>query len=333
MLPRQKTPAWLLLVHALPARPSHARVKTWRRLQDVGAVALKNAIWVLPHSDQAREDFEWIRTEISQMKGTAYIFASDATDNYSRDEIVAAMRVAREADYGALLKDGQALSRSRSAGTARGRAARAARIRRLAERLGRLAAITFVPPDNRDAAVEAISRLQAELTPVPRSAGGGSVLAVADFRRRRWVTRPRPGVDRMASAWLIRRFIDADARFGFADVVPAGARAVSFDMFDASFGHGEHGCTFETLVASFGLASPALARIAAIVHDVDLKDARFSPAEAPAFGPLVEGLRQAYADDGELLERGMVLFEALHRAFDQAPPPTRRARKKARRRP
>ncbi len=306
-------PAWLLLVHALPPRPSSIRVRTWRRLQGVGAVALKQAVWALPNTDQSREDFEWIRGEIHQLKGEATVFAADVTDAYSSDEITAAFRSAREADYAALGREAEALARtSRSS---RGRAVRARRVRHLAERLERLKAITFVAPDNQSAVIEAVGRLQAELAPVPRAAGPAQTASVADFKGRRWVTRPRPGIDRMASAWLIRRFIDPRARFVFADSAPAGRRIVSFDMAGATFGHTEHGCTFETLAATFGLRSKALDRIARIVHDVDLKDARYSPAEAPAFGPLVEGLRRTSDDDAELLERGIMLFEALHAGF------------------
>ena len=134
------------------------------------------------------------------------------------------------------------------------------------------------------------------------------------FRQRTWVTRPRPGIDRMSSAWLIRRFIDPKARFRFAEK-PAGA-AVPFDMYGVEFGHqGDH-CTFETLVARFGIANPAVKRLAQVVHDLDLKEERYGLPEGPALGRMVEGLRRMYTDDGELLERGMTLMEALYQSFE-----------------
>jgi len=144
-----------------------------------------------------------------------------------------------------------------------------------------------------------------------------------DYRGRLWVTRPHPGVDRMASAWLIRRFIDAEARFGFiADVTTAGD-AIPFDMFGGGFGHEHDGCTFETLLRRFGIADAGVSRIAELVHDLDLKDGKFGAPEATTVGLAIDGLRLSFADDGALLSQGMTLFEALYRSFAQASPAPR----------
>ena len=123
----------------------------------------------------------------------------------------------------------------------------------------------------------------------------------------------------MASAWLIRRYIDREARFAFAadrNAVPADG--IPFDMFGVEFSHRNEGCTFETLCASFGINEPALARLAGIVHDLDLKDGRFDAPEAVTVGTVIEGLQLAHADDQALLEQGMALFDALYRAFEQS---------------
>lgn len=304
-----RTPPWLLLIHALPARPTRVRVRTWRRLQDLGAISLRQAVWILPHTDQTREDLEWIRAEIRQMGGEATVMLAGDIDTHTADQIKTAFRQAREPDYAAIERDARRL-------TTRSPAARAAARPRLQARLDRLDAIAFFPPAGRARAVEAVGRLQTGAPPGDAAAPG--VLVRSAFQGRTWVTRPRPGIDRMASAWLIRRFIDERATFAFAERPPAGPRQVPFDMFGVEFGHTPLGCTFETLVGRFDLRSPALARIAHIVHDVDLKDAKFQPVEAPAFEPLVDGLRHAVEDDKALLEHGMLLFEALFRAFDAA---------------
>ena len=141
----------------------------------------------------------------------------------------------------------------------------------------------------------------------------GATLAVKDFKKKVWVTRPRPGVDRMASAWLIRRAIDPNATFVFR-TKPRGSE-IPFDMYTGDFGHHGDLCTFETLAARFALRNPAVASIAQIVHDLDMKEARYNRPEAPAVGRLVEGLRQMHKDDDALLEQGMAMFEALSRSF------------------
>jgi hypothetical protein len=137
-----------------------------------------------------------------------------------------------------------------------------------------------------------------------------------DFTGRRWVTRPRPGVDRFASAWLIRRFIDARAPFVFADSPEQRPEAVSFDMYQpGGFRHEGDRCTFEVLVDRFGIGDAAVLAIGEIVHDLDLKDDRFKSPHAPTIGALVVGLRASVADDHELLERGMAMFEALYQSL------------------
>jgi hypothetical protein len=139
------------------------------------------------------------------------------------------------------------------------------------------------------------------------------------YKARLWVTRPRPGVDRMASAWLIKRFIDAEARFDFvADRDAAPPDSVPFDIFGVEFTHRGDLCTFELLCETFQLTEPALTRLAAIVHDLDLKDGRFGAGDAPTVGVVIEGFRLAHADDRDLLAAGIPLFEALYRAFTQA---------------
>jgi len=142
---------------------------------------------------------------------------------------------------------------------------------------------------------------------------------MTSFQGRVWITRPRPGVDRMASAWLIRRFIDRQARFGFApdrEAVPD--HGVPFDMFGVEFSHQGGGCTFETLCSLFDITSPGLQRIAAIVHDLDLKDGRFGAPESSTVGAMIEGLQLGYHNDDELLEQGMTLFDSLYRSFEQS---------------
>jgi hypothetical protein len=336
-------PRWLLLAHQLPTRPSNARVKTWRRLQQLGAVPTRNSVYVLPNTEQCREDFEWMRTEIVALGGEATVFAGDVLSPGGSDGIVALFHRAREADYRALKKEVDrllaAVRRRRGTGLGalpssrarkgsrppsasgqdsfnRERATRA--IRGLRERLAETEKIDFFGAPGRQRVADALATL--ERIVVERDESRGAVeplcLSTAAYQSRRWVTRPRPGVDRMASAWLIRRYIDPNAAFGFAD--RAADFDVPFDMYDGQFSHRGSLCTFETLAQTFAIVHPTVVRIGQIVHDLDMKETRYAPPEAPAITRMVDGLRQLHADDQALLEQGIAMFEALARSFDAA---------------
>ncbi len=328
-------PTWLLLVHQLPSRPTSLRVRIWRRLQDLGAVAMKNSVYVLPHSDQSREDFEWIKSEIERMGGEASVFLADGHNTFSNDEVVAAFRKARGSDYAELFAEAAALSaRVRTNGRRPSRRSDPIKqLARLRARLAAIDAITVFPPTNREAVASKIQRLAQTIEGRHERSGQASQsLHARNFQHRVWVTRPRPGIDRLSSAWLIRRFIDPKARFSFSETAPSAAAAIPFDMFGVEFSHTDHGCTFETFVARFGLESPVLDQLGHIVHDLDLKDGRYNLPETPALGRLVDGLRAMHADDADLLEQGITIFEALYRAFSMSdrssPSPKRRSKTK-----
>ena len=328
-LPRSTAPnrrRWLLFIHQLPSHPSNLRVTTWRRLQQIGAIPLKQAVYALPDTPDAREDFEWLKTDVKAAGGDASVFAADNVDAWSDDALVEEFKRARQDSYQELARGvEQALKRAASARRPKG--TRAPALRRLVdifrERLVAAEKIDFFGSAGRDRVLTLLRQLEDRIggagrQPVPAGPGDQSGRK-ASFQGRLWITRPRPGVDRMASAWLIRLFIDRQARFGFAaDRESVPDQGVPFDMFGVEFSHQGDGCTFETLCAVFGIAGPALSRIAAIVHDLDLKDGRFGAPECSTVGSMIEGLQLAYQDDEALLEQGMTLFDSLYRSFEQA---------------
>lgn len=318
-------PRWLLFVHQLPSAPSNLRVKTWRRMQQLGAIAVKQAVYVLPDSPGAREDFEWLKTEIEAAGGEASVFAAASVDAWSDDALIEEFRRSRQETYAALAQELEAAIQALDAPRARRKRAgqtspRATQVFR--ERFTAIERIDFFGSAGRDRVVTLLTALNERLARRPARASAATRASSADpitYRGRLWVTRPRPGVDRMSSAWLIRRFIDPDARFAFvADRDAAPGDAIPFDMFGVEFTHrGDH-CTFETLCTVFGIDDAAVSRIAAIVHDLDLKDGRFGAPEAPSVGLVIDGLQLAHADDDALLAHGMVLFEALYRAAERS---------------
>ena len=313
---------WLLFVHQLPAHPSNLRVRTWRRLQQIGALAVKQAVYVLPDVPSAREDFEWLKSEIESAGGEASVFAADNVDSWGNDALVDQFRRSREEAFAELARDAEQLLRRMGTDQRRPKKLPGRReVQQLRERLAAIEHIDFFASAGRDRVVVLLAQIDERSTTRKRAPDDDSSEAPS-YQARLWVTRPRPGVDRMASAWLIKRFIDADATFDFAadrNLVPRNG--VPFDMYGVEFTHRGELCTFETLCDTFRLREPALTRIAGIVHDLDLKDGRFGAPEGPTMEALIEGLRLSRSDDQGLLADGMTLFEALYRAFTQAAQP------------
>lgn len=313
---------WILFVHQLPSAESNLRVRIWRRLQQIGALALKQAIYVLPDSPVAREDFEWLRREVIDGGGQALVFSASGIDLDTDDGLVQEFRAVRRQVYQELADEAESVLRAheRWQRRKRGKAPDVARARdTLRQRFLLNQRLDLFGSGGRQEAAEGIARLDALGEPVKRSASSSSrtVLDPAAYRGRLWVTRPRPGVDRMSSAWLIRRFIDPEARFAFrSDLGGVPADAVPFDMYGGTFTHVGDLCTFEYLSEAFGIRDAAVTRVASIVHDLDVKDARFGVPDAVMVSTLIDGLQRAHPEDDVLLAQGMALFEALYRGSE-----------------
>jgi hypothetical protein len=308
-------PRWLLLIHQIPPVPAYFRAKVGRRLQRLGAVPIKNAVYVLPSTEQTREDFQWLSREIAQEGGEATLCSASLVDGLDDGEVEALFQAAREADYRELAIEARELARVKVAKAKT--AERDAELARRKKRLGEIVAIDFFGAPGREAAEASLAALEHRLAASAPRAGGGarksSSPKIADYQRRVWVTRKNVHVDRIACAWLIRRFIDPKARF---QLVPgqgyvAKRNEVTFDMFEADFTHVGDRCSFETLVERFALRDPGLGALAEIVHDIDVKDGKFGRAEAPGVAALVAGIAVSQADDAARIELGGRMFDAL----------------------
>jgi len=317
---------WLLLIHQLPAKPAYQRVKVWRRLQALGAVAMKNAVYALPAGEQAQEDFEWLLKEVAEGGGEGLICEARLIGGLSDEDVRAMFNKARDADYDALAKEARALGEALAGSTdVTVRADARAKLVRLKADTARVASLDFFGANGREtldgllATLDALVQENGPMAAIQQSTsadrdGSGALTG------RIWVTRAGVHVDRIASAWLIRRFIDPQARFKF---VPAKGYAAEpdepdelrFDMFEAEFTHEGDRCTFEVLLARAGLTDPALAAIGEIVHDIDLKDAKFGRAEASGIAHLIEGISAANQDDQARIERGAAMLDDLYEYF------------------
>jgi hypothetical protein len=316
--PAESGVRWLLLIHQIPPKPDYLRVKIGRRLQRIGAVPIKNSVYVLPARPQSLEDFQWVRTEIVDGGGDASICEAAFVDGLTDGELEGLLREARARDYEEVAQKARALLRKVPSGRPPNDERRAridVELKRIHERIEAIERIDFFDTAASSSVLSLVRRIEDRIRP-PSSppAESAPVDARSAVQNRVWVTREGIFVDRIASAWLIRRFIDPRARFKF--VASKGYRPLPgelrFDMFEAEYTHeGDH-CTFETLLRRFRLEDPALSEIAEIVHEIDLRDDKFDRPDARGIERVLAGIAMAHADDASRLERGAAVFDDLY---------------------
>jgi hypothetical protein len=295
--------AWLLLTFTLPTKRASQRVEIWRKLQRYGTVPLGNSGYLLPSDASNEERFQWLATAIRKYGGDASVVRVESIDNLSTPKLKSQFSGARNREYQDLIRQIQTIR-------ATSERKDEARLSRLRNRFQEIVDVDFF-----DSPLQERVRALLEEASSLRSAKAGVRAKVnpKDYKNRMWVTRPRPGVDRCASAWLIRQFIDRKAQFTFASEDQVPVRAVPFDMFhEAGFGHRGGDCTFETLEKEFRIRDPRVAVIGQMIHDADLLDDRFGRKEGYGVDEILKGWAQQGLADEKLLERGMELIEGLY---------------------
>ena len=300
--------SWLLLVPQLPARPAYLRVKLWRRLRDIGAVALKNAVHALPDRPGCAESFYALQREIECSGGSALVCAAQFPDPRSEREMRAAFAAARQADYQALEKELRGLVQKR-----RRKPDLDIKVAKARQRLAQITALDFFGARGRKPIEALLTQLEhSHITRTRPSASSG--LDAVSLRGRLWVTRQGIHVDRIACAWLILRFVDADAKFRFvADRAYRPRKGeLRFDMPGAEFTHEGDQCSFETLLKVAGPGDPALQAIAEIIHDLDIEDGKFGRPEAAGLGLVISGICETQAGDMERIARGAAVLDGVY---------------------
>lgn len=313
-------PRWLLLIHQIPPKPDYFRVKVGKRLSRLGAVAVKRSVYVLPLSECAREDFQWVAREIASEGGEATVCTASFVEGLRDDRIEALFHAAREADYAEIADEARELAADtprRLEPADERRVQLASDLARLNKRFGEVVALDFFGAPGRVPTEAALSDLERRLAQSGAARRSEERPARGSFKGRVWVTRKNIHVDRIGSAWLVRRFIDPKASFKF--VAGQGYRAlrdeVTFDMFEATFTHVGDKCTFEVLLDAFELREPGLRAIAEIVHDMDIKDSKFARAEAAGLTTLIAGIALSERNDEPRLALGERAFDALFEAL------------------
>lgn len=315
---------WLFLVHQIQTPRSRERVKIWRLTKKAGAVLYRNSVYVLPESKERLEDFQWLCQQIRDASGEASVFVSTSNDEKEDRALRNLFVRARDEEYAKLLAAAERLQERLQSLHAQQRLSSTTlnRLKKEANSLGDLLAeiqrVDFFGAPGGKRARRTLDQLKsrlAALEPPPESAAPLRRCVRKDFQGKVWTTRPRIHIDRLCSAWLIRRFVDPKAKFVFAPEDKLPKNVIPFDVLGAEFSHHGEDCTFETLLQAFQLRDKALLAISEIVHDIDMKDQKFGRAEAAGLDTVVRALAEAHKDDHKILETGSGILDALYTYF------------------
>jgi hypothetical protein len=296
--------SWLLLLFSLPTNRNTERVAVWRRLKKMGAVQIKTSTYLLPDEPAQYEQFQWLAQQIRDYGGDSTLVRAQEIEGLARDKVVAMFNDARTKDYAELRKSLQRFVAGRRKMDADEAATELARLTR---QFREIREVDFFD-SARGHDVAMLLRRAAG----PRRRRQLELLDPSQYQGKTWLTRPRPEIDRVGSAWLISKFIDRKAKFIFAPKAEAVPNAIPFDMLDAEFSHHGNSCTFETLTKRFAISDKAISKIGEMIHDADLDDARFQRVEAIGIDRVLKGWAKQGLPDEEILRRGFECFDALH---------------------
>jgi hypothetical protein len=318
---------WILLIHQLPPHPTNLRVRIWRKLQRLGAVAIKNSVYVLPFNEKTHEDFQWLKQEIESSSGEATVFRAGAVEGATNAELRASFRKARDEEYAQIAAEldgltGAIREQRRGGHLSAGRVNDyEAEIDKLHKELDRIVSTDFFGAPGGSSAQSAYERCLKALRAsqnrneqsAKSSAGKSATPDLARYQGRLWVTRRNLFIDRLASIWLIKRFIDKRARFSFVAEGETVEGGIGFDLYGGEFTHQGEDCTFETMIKRLGFGDDAgLRQVAEIVHDMDLKDNKFHRTEAAGLNLVIRGLAESLKDDRKLIGQSVPIFDGLY---------------------
>ena len=314
---------WLVLIHQIPPKPDALRVKIWRRLQRIGAVAIKQSVYVMPFSEQSREDLSWTLKEILDGGGDGSISELRFMEGLTDKQVISQFQNARKSDYENIIRDANHLLAEWSSGNTdpKDPSVKAkAQVEKLQRQFEGVAAIDFFNAPEKGTANLLIRDL------IARSSGdiadvGGRCDTMDALKGSVWVTRRNLFVDRIACGWLIRRFVDETAPFKYvaSDTYAPGQGEIRFDMFEGEYTHEGDRCTFEVMIQRLGLQNHGLMALAEVVHDIDLKDRKYNRSETNGLNALLTGLAASEPDDDKRMTRGAQLMENMYAFYRGCP--------------
>jgi hypothetical protein len=301
---RPRATSWLLLLYSLPTKQKTERVAIWRRLKKMGAVQIKTSTYLLPDEPAQYEQFQWLAQQIRDFGGDSTLVRAQEIEGLTREKVVAMFNEARAKSYAELRRSLQSfISRRKKMHAEKA----AAELERLTRQFREIRAVDFYDSARGHDIAMLLRRAEG-----PGRARQLGTLDPRQYQGKTWLTRPRPEIDRVGSAWLVSKFIDRKAKFVFAPRAEAVPDAIPFDMLDAEFSHHGDCCTFEMLVKRFAIPDKSLAKIGEMIHDADLDDAKFQRVEAIGIDRVLKGWAKQGLPDEEIMRRGFESFDALY---------------------
>lgn len=319
---------WILITHQIAHDAPNLRVKVWRDLKKHGAVLFKNAVYVLPYNKQHEEIMQWLCKQIKDSGSDASLFVTESLDKKQDEEIIKTFHEVCDKEYLTLITAcDDVLKKIEQIEGTEGITANIVydfkkRLGEIIKNTEDIARIDFFSAPQKERVSQKIELIRQKLerwskSPKREPRAIHKIYRVKDYVGKKWITRKDVYIDRIASAWLIRRFIDPKAKFVFlaknTDKIPNDT--IPFDMYGAEFTHHGDDCTFETLIKAFDLQDPALQPIAEIVHDIDLRNNKYDRKETEGIEQIIKGLKQQYKGDNKLLEKGMEIFDILYQCY------------------
>jgi len=296
---------WLLLLLRLPATHTAQRVAIWRKLKKSGAIQIQTSTYILPDEPARYESFQWLTQHIRDAGGDATLVRAREIEGLPNEKLIGLFNSTRAKEYTALA---EMLRSSKHRGKTTTKEPAPHLIDRVRKQFREIQQTDFFDCPRAQDVEMRLGKLEGD----QRSESTANKIRSRDYRGRIWLTRPRPEIDRVGSAWLVRNFIDPNARFIFGQKIPKKRRVVSFDMLNADFSHQGDDCTFETLTKRFGIQDKNLRKIGEMIHDADLDDGKFGRNECIGIDRVLKGWAKEGLADQEILRRGFECFEALH---------------------
>ena len=301
----KKNLTWLLLLLRLPATHKAERVAIWRKLKKSGAIQIQTSTYVLPDEPARYELFQWLTQEIRAAGGDATLVRTREIEGLPDEKLIELFNTARAKEYAILRELLRGMSHRTKTKTAPTFIDKLDRIRKPFRKIRQIDFFNCPCAQDVEMLLRKLEQAQPAETAFPKTVS-------RNYLGRTWVTRPRPEIDRVGSAWLIRKFIDPKAKFIFAKKIPANGRAVSFDVLDADFSHQGDGCTFETLLKRFRIQDKIIHKMGEMIHDADLDDDKFERTECIGIDRVLKGWAREGLSDQEILRRGLQCFDALY---------------------